>query len=434
MFLRRPLLAPQTGEAGGSSQSATTPAKKSTAPKAVLETTGISDALEHLDVPEGMKAAVLEGEKAAASRPQPTAEEKAATELAARAEEAGRTIEKQQEFEKAGADNNTEATPTKPEFTPDQEAWLKLRTEAKTPEEIAQLEKEMPEFTDEQAAWINAEADREEKGGEKAAATVADKAPEFTAEQKPFVEKLTADLTATQAKLAAESKRVEELTAQVTELQQKAVPAVVANIPPLLLTDNPADITAYEQDLEAFIAWGRANWDGSEAVPAQGEQPAQRAYTAAEIRKAVTARETELRKLVPAARRMLEARQQEATAAKTIYPALFDGKSNEAKLAQSVLKQWPMLKAIPNHLVIIGDAIRGEAARVAEAKAKASVNGKPKAFRVPKAPVRPTVTGASRVASRVAEKAAPTVKKFMEARKTAPDEITALAETLGEAI
>lgn len=424
MFKRHPLLAPEGSEGGGTP----TPARKNTPPAAVLDTAGISDSLEHLDLPEGLKAAVKTAEKTpeAPATKTPTAEEKAAAELAARAEEAGRTPEEQTEFEKQAA----AAAPTKPEFTADQEAWLKLRSEAKTPEEIAQLDKEIPEFNQEQADWINAEADRTEKSTAASPESEA-KEPEFTAEQKPFVEKLTADLTETQTKLAAESKRVEQLTAQVTELQSKGVPAVVGNIPPLLLTDNPADIDAHEKNLESFIEWGRANWDGAEAVPANGDQPAQRAYTAQEIRTAVTRREQELRKLVPAARNMLQARQNEAAEARKIYPALFDAKAEENKLAQAVLKQWPMLKAIPNHLVIIGDAIAGKRERVAKAKSK--TNGRPAALRVtPKSPVRASAGGTSKVTAKTNEKPGPDVKKFMEARKTEVDEITALAKTLGD--
>jgi hypothetical protein len=49
-----------------------------------------------------------------------------------------------------------------PEWNADQQAWFKLRNEAKTEEEIATVEAQAPSFTQEQTDWLNAQAAADE--------------------------------------------------------------------------------------------------------------------------------------------------------------------------------------------------------------------------------------------------------------------------------
>lgn len=426
MFKRTRLLAPDPAEG-------TLKAKESTPPADNLPTEGVSDALEFLELPDGLKDRVAAEDKAPAKTPAPEA--KAVEELAQRAKAANRTPEQQTEFEKAEAAKKA-AAPAKPEFSADEQAWLDLRAKASTEAEIAALDKDMPAFNEAQVAWINAQADATEAdAGRPDAADAAKgeptKVPEFSAEQKPFVDKLQADLAAAQAEAQSHSKRVEELTAEVTSLKQAAPPAA-APIHPLLLTDNPAEIDNWERGVEDFIAWGRQHWDGSDAEPAQGDKPAVPAYSAAQIRERVTFYEQQLRKLVPAARQAQTMRAAQHSEAVKAYPVLGDPKSGESQIAAGVLKAYPFLKAIPNFMLIIGDAIRGEKVREAEAKAK-TTPPKRAAFRIaPKVVARGTPGGASKLASKPAADKTIDTQKFVEAKNSGIDEIEALAQTLGD--
>lgn len=416
-----------TGGADGNGADAGTgqiAAKKSTPSTTALPTLGISDSLEHLDVPEALKASIKKSES---TSPQPSpqggeGEAEAAAKLEERAKAAGRTSAEQKTFEEAEA-AKAAAAGTKPEFTTDEQAWLDLRAKATTPEEIAELDKQMPEFSQEKIDWINAQAD----AAEKAEGEGDEKVPEFSAEQKPFVDKLTQERDEFKTKFEeAESKRT-ELEAEVAELSKGAAPAVTGNLHPLALVDDATAIDTHEENLEKFIAWGKAHWDGSEAMEKDGKVE-QRAYTAKEIREAVAQRETELRKLIPAARGALQSRQAHMAEAKKIYPALFDAKSPDSKLAAGILKQFPFIKTMPNFMTIIGDAIAGERARTAAA----SKNGKGKtALRIPP---RPPKAGAGAPAARIAAKPAatkgPDVNKFIASKNGAGGEMAALTEVM----
>jgi hypothetical protein len=385
-----------------------------------LPTLGISDALEFLEVPETLKQQVAKEEGKPAK---PAAAKPAAP--AAKADEGKSKAGEQEGAEGAEGDDKGKEAATAPEFSAEQQAWLDKRNAATDAKEIAKLDAAMPEFSQEQADYLNAKADEAEPGDGEKKADEEIKAPEFTDEQKPFVEKLTTELTETKTKLTALESKRSELEVEVARLANTP-PPVAGNLHPLALTDNPADIDTHEKNLEEFVAWGKANWDGADEVKDDSGKVTQRAYTAKEIREAVTRRETELRKLIPAARETYQQRMAQLNEAKKIYPVLFDAKSEEAKLASAFLKQWPVLKAIPNVMTIIGDAIAGERARAAAA---AGANKKP-ILRIPAKPVRATAGTASRVAVKPKADKTPTAERFIAAKKTAATEVDALARVM----
>jgi len=462
MFKSHLLRATGAATEDGGSTTATVPAKTSVTTPTLLGTADVDDALAFIpDLPAHLQPKP-KAEVRSAKGEEPTAEEK--NNAGGRGTKADGGEGAAATDEKAEKGGEGAAATKKPEFTEDQQAWLDLRAKATTAEEIAQLDKDMPEFDEAQVAWINAEADRAEndESGKRKAET---NAPEFTKEQKPYVDKLTAELAETKTKLAAADSKRAELEADLQKAQAGAKP-IAGNLHPLALTDDPREIDAYEKGLEEFIAWGRANWDGSEAVEASGDTPAQPAYSAAQIRKAVTAREAELRKLIPAARETLKARQAEQAEARATYPATFDPQQPLGKVTEALLKDWPVLKAMQNHRLVIGDAIAGEQLRyaafgdkdgpkisqdaaktllqavpalggllpqlkaIAEGKVKTKA-AKPGALRIPVRPPKGTPGAPSRVAvSKPAEKG-PDVNKFIKLKDGPGGEMAALAEALG---
>jgi hypothetical protein len=308
---------------------------------------GISDALALLEVPAELQAKIEASEKAkpAAAEAAPAKPTKA-----------------------AGGDTPPLQEPT---WTAEQQAWFDARAKATTAEDIAKVDATAPEFSEEQRAWLEAQT---EDGGRSATSPTL---PEFTTpEQKAWADQQT-------AALAAAKKTADEATAKITELQAEvdklqAAPAPIAgNVHPLALVDDAAQIDAHEEALEKFILWGKTNWDGTAEVPAANGQPGVRAYSAQEIREAVTKRELELRKVIPAARQALAQRQEQTQAARGIYPETFNPQTPEGQTTANLLRQYPILKVIfPNFHVVAGDAFRGEKLRLAEAAKTKTTKGK----------------------------------------------------------
>lgn len=246
--------------------------------------------------------------------------------------------------------------------------------------------------------------------------------PEFTPEQQAWVDQQTATV---QEELAAVRTEADQAKAEVErltgELQtQTAAPAAVADIHPLFLQDVPSKIDEMDAQMASFERWALANWDGTEEVPAEGTKPGIPAYSGAQIRERYAAVKEVREKLVPAAKQAIGIRNQWQARAKQEYPELFDAKRSEAKVAESILKQAPGLKAIfPNIHLIIGDALVGEKIRLAKAKAKAGsakrgagsqANGKPIVKVPPK--IAPKPAGA-----RVAANGRPKVEQPITAKK-----------------
>lgn len=261
-----------------------------------------------------------------------------------------------------------------------------VEDEKETPEEVTEETPEdaatpEPEFTPEQQAWLDARR----QSAEAEAATLR--------EEKD-----------------AASKRLEELEAQLEAAT--AQPLAVAPLHPAFLADSERDIAKLEKEFAAFEKWALAHWDGVDEVEAEGKTPAQPGYTAQQVR----ARYGELKemreKVIPAARDALAQRAQFDAAAKERYPDLFNPKHADYRVAEAVLTRAPGLKAIfPNIKIFIGDALRGERARLAEEKAKAA-KGKPAP--APKAPVRPAPGGRSVVTPKAKTGGDISAARFME--------------------
>lgn len=199
-------------------------------------------------------------------------------------------------------------------------------------------------------------------------------APEFSEEQQAWVKALEAkqavELTETKQKLDAAAAELEDVKGKLESAGDTGME--IAPIHPLFMTDKAEEIAQVEGQLQAFEKWALKNWDGTEEVTKDG-QVTTPAYSKEQIRERYAELKEVREKLVPAARQRLEGRQKETEAARKVYPELFDPKRPESKVAQNLLKLAPGLKAVvPNIYVVIGDALVGEKLRLAKAKGKAS--------------------------------------------------------------
>ena len=211
----------------------------------------------------------------------------------------------------------------------------------------------MPEFTEEQWAAL-------EKQQTEAAAVE-------TPEQKATREKAEAtaappELVKTKADLEAASKRLAEVEAELAKA--KLQPLAVAPLHPLFTADA-GQLDATEAQCAAVKEWALAHWDGSAAVDAAGDQPAQPAYTAEQVRAAFARADKQLTTVIPAARQALGSFIAQSVQAKAVYPEMFEANNPHAQNADLILRRLPGLKAaLPNVHAIIGDASVGEVIRL----------------------------------------------------------------------
>jgi hypothetical protein len=250
------------------------------------------------------------------------------------------------------------------------EAELKARAEAagKTVDELRAEEEQAATAETER---LTAKAAELGKTVEEVQALEAEEAaqsapPELNAEQTEYVHALVAQHEET---LNAEKARADQAEAKARELEgqlqnTKRPPVQVMGIHPMFLANNEAEINQAEQQFAEFEKWALANWDGSQAVEARGDQPAMPAFTAEQVRARYAEVKEQRAKLVPAAKQALQVRAQIEANAKAIYPALFDSARPESKVVSGYLSNYPELRAIiPNFHIVAGDAIVGEKLR-----------------------------------------------------------------------
>lgn len=261
------------------------------------------------------------------------------------------------------------------------------------------------------------EGEGEEKPGEEGAA------PELTPEQKTWVD---AQITAATEKATAAEKTVEELTGLVNSLRQK--PVEVASVHPLMLADDMGAIEKAEAEFSNFEKWALENWDGTDEIPAEGDQKAVPAYSKEQIRARYTQLKQVKETIIPQAKQHLQWRAQWDGVVKQMYPALLDTKSKDFAVLEAIIRQAPGLKAIfPNYKVIIGDAIVGEKIRLEKAKARKASGGKTPVQPAPKVPVRPSPASRTQLAPKPKADRGISVKRFMEGGADRNSLVTMLA-------
>jgi len=187
------------------------------------------------------------------------------------------------------------------------------------------------------------------------------------------------------------TERVADLDVQVKtyEAKLKEQTAAPPAAHPLEAIDDPAQLDEQDRLYQDFEDWAIQHWDGYRG----DDTPQDPDYAAADIRARYSqikrARET----VIPAVRQRLQAKAALAPAIQQVYPNLFKAGTPEQQLVQKILT-GPDLRQRPEFLLWLGDAIRGENARMAELKAKTNP---PKPAPVPPKVPAPTASAAASV-------------------------------------
>lgn len=196
-------------------------------------------------------------------------------------------------------------------------------------------------------------------------ARVEKRIAKLTAQKKENAEKLS---VAEQARADAE--------ARVSELEQELTAAKAAGgqktddrgrtteEESLLAANSEADIAAYEARLDSLQEFIDENIDEGYTP----DDPEQKSYTPAELRKMQRTLERQRKTLIPQARAVLKQRETATAEAKTLYPDLFKNGAELKVQADAMLRDHPELKTVPNIMILLGDALTKAAERKAPPK------------------------------------------------------------------
>jgi len=237
--------------------------------------------------------------------------------------------------------------------------------------------------------------------------------------------------------LAKMNKRVDKLTARAKSAEEQAAALqaelasakeALAKAQPIIVQDTAdplADITT-PADLDAKIATAntvldavpdliaKAEMEGGEVEVPMGNGATQK-FTSAQLRERLQVAKSIVRG-ESAKRSYFQQRETYIAEAKTAYPEIFQEGSQLRQTMQATLRQLPALARLPNLELIIGDALRGQAARFAEAETL--VKAKAKAATPAPKPAAKAVAAPKVVAPSAAPRA-----------KSTPDPMSALKET-----
>lgn len=174
------------------------------------------------------------------------------------------------------------------------------------------------------------------------------------------------------AKAKTDLEAAQTEVARLTELTKERRPVAIAKMHPTFMLGDLNAVAQRERELSNFEAWAVEHWDGADAQEARGDVPATPAFTAAQIRAQYTKAKQEREGMIPKVREHLKWRETfDNTEVKAAYPELLNPKSPEYVVMQNILGEMPGIGAkLPNIKMIIGDALRGEKVRMAEAAAK----------------------------------------------------------------
>lgn len=193
-------------------------------------------------------------------------------------------------------------------------------------------------------------------------------------------------------KLTARAKSAEEQAstlqaelAQAKEALAQAQPIIVQDVnDPLSDILSPADLEARLVSANTVLDQvpdliAKAEMEGGEIEVPMGNGAVQK-FTSAELRQRLQLAKAIVRG-EPARRSYFAQRETFVAEAKQVYPEIFQEGSQLRQVMQATLRQYPALAKMPNLEIIIGDAMRGQAARFAEiearSKAKPAAAAKP---------------------------------------------------------
>ena len=166
--------------------------------------------------------------------------------------------------------------------------------------------------------------------------------------------------------------RINQLTARAKELEAKleaAAPMVLAPTRqnPLTHLTTEKAVRDEMQEYRDMRAWCWRNLNGGELTDRQGQS---HELSGEEIRGRLAFAEDMLQQHGPERIEFLREQAKYDAITRQAYPMLYDSSSQESKIANAFLQKYPELMNAPNHQLIIGDAIRGMYARLAEQPGK----------------------------------------------------------------
>lgn len=197
-----------------------------------------------------------------------------------------------------------------------------------------------------------------------------------------------------EAETAAESLRAENESLKAEVEKRSAIKLEATAEDPLADIESADELDAKVSAAKKVRAWALANPDGAAVTNPDGTE---RYVDRAEMAKYIAQTDALLTDHAPSRREYLRERDAILPEAKSAYPDLFKPGTQTHKVMVDTLKRVPALKRLPNYEMIIGDAIAGMNARLADA-AKAADAGTTK---------KSTVTAAARKIAPAVPKAAP---------------------------
>jgi len=200
-------------------------------------------------------------------------------------------------------------------------------------------------------------------------------------------------------------KRIDKLTRQRREAEsevedlrselEKVKESVGESSPqPVVGSDNPFQHLTNSKEIEAKIRsardtkrWARANRDGAVVQGKDGEVD----YTPEQVEGILNNAEDALDIHLPAQKEFVQAKEFWDSESVKAYPWLDDKKSKEYELHAKNLKEFPAIRTLPNHQLIVADMMLGQAVRYQNGGKKPTTVSKAK----PKAPPQPSAPSAT---------------------------------------
>lgn len=215
-------------------------------------------------------------------------------------------------------------------------------------------------------------------------------------------------------KLTARAKTAEEkLQALEQELTQLRNSQAVEPVDPDNRFADVEDVAALRKkgvEAQEILDWCEDNADGGVITNSKGEETE---YTAEQVKEIRKAARRAINIELPAQSQYIAARQQFDPIAEQAYPWLKDKSSQEFQFYQTVLRVLPQIKRIPEFKLVVGDWIKGKAAREAEVSAAAKKKAPVKAVTKPKAAL-PTKVAAPKQKPKQQSKSASASNRFLQ--------------------
>ena len=153
------------------------------------------------------------------------------------------------------------------------------------------------------------------------------------------------------------------------------------------LTDNK-EIDAKIQSARETKKWARANRDGAVVEGKNGEVE----YTPEQVEDILNNAEDALDIHLPAQKEFIQAKQYWDEESVKAYPWLTDKGSKEYEVHENNLNEFPAIKALPNHRILIADMMLGQAVRYQEGQKTKPAKGSKQRPKAPPQPSAPSAT------------------------------------------